>query len=158
MNRPTRNPAACSKKPHPANTLLPYYGSKAATTSLALPFRLTTAGLRGTRNCTGCGCSSKKVWRSAPPHIAQRILRRTRQLIKLLSIASAQLSHAIVALLASLTRSPATHSTIDIVRTVYFRSIARLQLEGSCPQTLINFAIEGDNQTLRNHSSSDRRV
>jgi hypothetical protein len=85
MNRPTHNSFERSKKPHPANTPLPYYGSEAATTSLALPFRLTTAGLRGTRNCTGCGCSFENDFRNARPLATPRILRRIAMLIKLLS-------------------------------------------------------------------------
>ena len=50
------------EKPHPAGTPLAYYASEAAIRSLALPFRLTTAGFSGMRTCAGCGCSANRIF------------------------------------------------------------------------------------------------
>src|SRR3954453_20768696 len=99
MNKPSHNSFERSKKPHPADPPLPYYGNKAATTSLALPFRLTTAGLRGTRNCTGCGRSFENDFRNAHLHATPRILRRIARRIKLLSAAIVFLFDATTAML-----------------------------------------------------------
>jgi 3-oxoacyl-(acyl-carrier-protein) synthase len=158
MNKPTLNSCGVVKKPHPANTPPPYYGSEAATTSLALPFRLTTAGLRGTRNCTGCGCSIENDFGDPHPHTTPRILRRIARLIKLLSAWIAHLSAAIVAMLAPLAGWRAYHSTIDIVCIVRFRRMARPRFLRGGERESIGFPLHVDDPIVRNYSSSDRRV
>jgi hypothetical protein len=126
MSKPTHNSFERSKKPHPAETPLPYYGSKAATTSLALPFRLTTAGLRGTRNCAGCGCSFVNDFRDARgARSTPSILGRTSRLIKLLSSSITFLSAATIAMLALIDCERAHQLAIDIVLIVRVPRMAR---------------------------------
>ena len=106
MSNPTHNPVERSKKPHPANTLLPYYGSKAATTSLALPFRLTTAGFERHAYRNWMWLLFENELGNTHPHTTQRILRRITLFIKLLSATNAVLSAAIIAMLAPHARAP----------------------------------------------------